>query len=566
MDQSANPQPPPTPNVTTASIAAAVYGDAGADGADPAPLSTAKRVRILFDDDPADDPNKRRSTVTNEQAPTPAHRTTEPDAEATTPAATSSPIVQTPAPTNRRPTASSSARSITTASSTSSFVSNRADCINNSFFKWARQRQIESSIVDALDAAYFKKERTHFMKQVIHRFREEKQTAKVILQSMDSQPRTRSEARETPQVESNQIVSTDTTDTRRLSRLHFEDMLQLTEGTSLKMYVLKSAAEDSEQWWGNTFQDAIRSQPSGFGTMQINAKPYYCFHVTVLNASHHRDILAGNVSEERLKEELFRQREGFSINILGDVNHKLPLQWSTIIEFSVSIMFFGPPTSRSRNYSDLFSKLKHLNSIRGTFLWMMREVAGDTLSSYAVMNAYLLAENSALLKLEDDKDNIPPLTNVESIGDSETSIMNRINEDCRVVFQKESSGWIDQHAPLISEDHFNEWIAGVKKGFPRLWSELASLRDINPNKKRQSSLIAGKERQVLHQIMTNFRQRNPKLLVWWSMVELVALMAWSVGTTAFDCLTYWGAHVSTKTRDRMLSSLFNAEQDKTVRK
>jgi hypothetical protein len=196
---------------------------------------------------------------------------------------------------------------------------------------------------------------------------------------------------------------------------------------------------------------------------------------------------------------------------------------------------------------------------------MMREVAGDTLSSYAVMNAYLLAENSALLKLEDDKDNIPPLTNVESIGDSETSIMNRINEDCRVVFQKESSGWIDQHAPLISEDHFNEWIAGVKKGFPRLWSELASLRDINPNKKRQSSLIAGKERQVLHQIMTNFRQRNPKLLVWWSMVELVALMAWSVGTTAFDCLTYWGAHVSTKTRDRMLSSLFNAEQDKTVR-
>jgi hypothetical protein len=143
--------------------------------------------------------------------------------------------------------------------------------------------------------------------------------------------------------------------------------------------------------------------------------------------------------------------------------------------------------------------------------------------------------------------------------------MNKINEDCRVVFQKASSGWIDQHAPLITQDHYNDWIAGVKKGFPRLWSELASLRDINPNKKRQSNLIAGKERQVLHQIMTNFRQRNPKLLVWWSMVESVALMAWSVGTTAFDCLTYWGAHVSTKTRDRLLGSLFNAEQDKTVR-
>jgi hypothetical protein len=334
-------------------------------------------------------------------------------------------------------------------------------------------------------------------------------------------------------------------------------MLQLTEGMSLKMYVQKSAAEDLEQWWGNTFQDAIQSQPSGLGTMQINAKPYYCFHVTVLNASHHHDILAGNVSEERLKEELFRMREGFSINIIGDVNHK-PLQWSTIIDYSASIMFFGPPTPRGRNYSDLFEPLRLINSIRGTFLWLMCEVAGDTLSSYAMMNAYLLAKNNALLKLEEsDKDKIPPLTNVETIADGETSIMNKINDNCRVVFQKASSGWIDQHAPLITQDHFIDWIAGVKKGFPRLWSELASLQDINPNKKRQSSLIAGKERQVLFQIMTNFRQRNPKLLVWWSMVESVALMAWSVGTTAFDCLTYWGAHVSTRTRDRLLCSTPN---------
>jgi hypothetical protein len=86
MDESSNPQPPPTPAVTTASIAAAVYGDTGIDGVDPAPPSTAKRVRILFDDDP-DDPNKRRSvlppTVATDQASTPAHRSTEPDAEAT---------------------------------------------------------------------------------------------------------------------------------------------------------------------------------------------------------------------------------------------------------------------------------------------------------------------------------------------------------------------------------------------------------------------------------------------------------------------------------------------------
>jgi hypothetical protein len=42
MDKSANPHPPPTPKVTTASIAAAVYGDTGAD---PAPPSTARCLR-----------------------------------------------------------------------------------------------------------------------------------------------------------------------------------------------------------------------------------------------------------------------------------------------------------------------------------------------------------------------------------------------------------------------------------------------------------------------------------------------------------------------------------------
>jgi hypothetical protein len=74
MDKSANPQPPPTPKVATASIAAAAaYGDTGAD---PAPPSTAKRLRsVLFEDDP-DDPNKRRSvfapTDTTKQASTPA--------------------------------------------------------------------------------------------------------------------------------------------------------------------------------------------------------------------------------------------------------------------------------------------------------------------------------------------------------------------------------------------------------------------------------------------------------------------------------------------------------------
>jgi hypothetical protein len=45
MDESDNPQPPTTPKVTTASIAAAVYGDTDAD---PAPPSSQASEECLI--------------------------------------------------------------------------------------------------------------------------------------------------------------------------------------------------------------------------------------------------------------------------------------------------------------------------------------------------------------------------------------------------------------------------------------------------------------------------------------------------------------------------------------
>jgi hypothetical protein len=75
----------------------------GADSADPAPPSTAKRVRILFDDDP-DDPNKRRSvlppTDTNEQASTPAQRPTKSDVVVTPHASVTEPSANQPSHTS----------------------------------------------------------------------------------------------------------------------------------------------------------------------------------------------------------------------------------------------------------------------------------------------------------------------------------------------------------------------------------------------------------------------------------------------------------------------------------
>jgi hypothetical protein len=239
----------------------------------------------------------------------------------------------------------------------------------------------------------------------------------------------------------------------------------------------------------------------------------------------------------------------------------MPFQWMQMIEFSRELMFFGPPLSRSRLYSQLFEGLKTMSTIRATFMWMSHEVAGDAFAGYALSHAYLSAENKFLLKRHAaEQSTFTPITNRERLPQGATPILSTIDQDCHLAFREASSGWIDPHKTLISEAMYDKWISTVESRYPELWASFASLRGINEKMKKNNDLIPGKKRQVLHQFLTNVRQRNPKQLTWWSMIESVGLMSWSVMRTAFDCLTYWGAHVSARTRDRLLASLFDADQ------
>jgi hypothetical protein len=59
------------------------------------------------------------------------------------------------------------------------------------------------------------------------------------------------------------------------------------------MYVSKSAVNDVDGWWGTAFKQAVASQPSPFDTQQLNSDAYYCFDVSILNATLHHDVNAG---------------------------------------------------------------------------------------------------------------------------------------------------------------------------------------------------------------------------------------------------------------------------------
>jgi hypothetical protein len=110
------------------------------------------------------------------------------------------------------------------------------------------------------------------LNQLNFRLKQENQTAAVMRASMDSQPRTRQEARSSSETIHSPTFSYDTVDPGLMSRLHFEDILRSTEGTKLKLFIEKQAAVDVGKWWGSIFIDAIAAQLPPF---QISLPPIF---------------------------------------------------------------------------------------------------------------------------------------------------------------------------------------------------------------------------------------------------------------------------------------------------
>ena len=142
-------------------------------------------------------------------------------------------------------------------------------------------------------------------------------------------------------------------------------------------------------------------------------------------------------------------------------------------------MFFGPPSSWTRNYSDLYSSdNSSISTIRAIFHWHSHETCGDSMSSHALLSAYLHAENKALLKsLKKKKSNTPssnPKLQIESVPAGGTSLITIINEDCKRAFEVATSGWTDLQAPIITNELYESWIAIAKVQYAYLWFSMAS--------------------------------------------------------------------------------------------
>eukprot|EP00956_Cyclotella_meneghiniana_P014403 scaffold21539_cov48-Cyclotella_meneghiniana.AAC.3 len=316
--------PPPTPQAETRDALDDLQRAGAAVSSTPATAQRPHGVSLLFPSS-VNRPATANATV-NAQINTPSQATSEQSSS------------------RKKKTPSS------TSSTASTFAVNRNGCLNSFFFTQFRDNFIEVSAEFVADDNAFSTFKTRFVNQTNHRFRLKYQTAAVIEQQLDSQPRTRSEARAL--VESFDLAADrlQTSDFRRLSRLHLEDIFCLLPGDPMKMYISHEAAMNQSEWWGGVFTAAISRIHGSSETTMINGFDYYCFDVNVSHASLHSEMKAGLLTPEQVGT-LFSRKNGFSVIIGGHDNLKLTVQWDQVIEYSTSLMFFGPPSTRTRLYS-----------------------------------------------------------------------------------------------------------------------------------------------------------------------------------------------------------------------
>ena len=92
----------------------------------------------------------------------------------------------------------------------------------------------------------------------------------------------------------------------------FEDIITVREGTTLKLYVSKTAVGNTSAWWQDTFQFAVQ-------TLELRCicmHSILCFRCGDLFDTEHQCITAGTTSLSDL-EKKFNRNDGFHISFNG---------------------------------------------------------------------------------------------------------------------------------------------------------------------------------------------------------------------------------------------------------
>ena len=146
----------------------------------------------------------------------------------------------------------------------------------------------------------------------------------------------------------------ETTDAKRLSRLHWEDILRVQQGEKIVAYFRKDAAVIHD-----VFEDypkiaaKLQRQANVAGEeVKLNGSTFYVLRATMFTANFHLAAVSGQMTWAQLRKH-FTDKDGFVIQF-DATDKKLTFSWMEVIDYADSVYFFGAPVEGVRNYARLF--------------------------------------------------------------------------------------------------------------------------------------------------------------------------------------------------------------------
>ena len=190
-----------------------------------------------------------------------------------------------------------------------------------------------------------------------------------------------------------------TTKVKRLSRVHWEDVIQLKEGTPVVLYIAhesdlvrkkvatvqRKMVRDEERNMSPQ-QRADRGDNKAGETISLSGRKYICLRARIQTARMHHDAMNGLISLAQL-QTLYDRNEGFTLRFDG-VDDTLTLAWKEMVELADQVLIFGRPYESTRNYDRLFRDKHKEVYVQQIFQDLSRETWGDHVASYALLCAY----------------------------------------------------------------------------------------------------------------------------------------------------------------------------------
>ena len=127
-----------------------------------------------------------------------------------------------------------------------------------------------------------------------------------------------------------------------------------------------------------------------FDVDSISGRKYYCLKCTLTEGSRIKAVdeaLSKHYSESMFVNDWKNNNGVVWVRFDGTaISHSF--LWKTIIGNPSTFMFFGSPLSWSRNFDYIFRNIKSTATLHHCFMYYWKEVEGDVISSYALLNLY----------------------------------------------------------------------------------------------------------------------------------------------------------------------------------